>query len=66
MIVKGYKPGDWYQDDHVGGFINNDGTLDVCVEYGLTDADTDRYAVEVQNGDGYYDSSGKFHFYPQD
>jgi len=28
-----------------------------------TDADFDRYSVEVQNRDGYYDSFGKFHWY---
>lgn len=28
-----------------------------------TDADFDRYAVQVQNGEGYYDASGAFHFY---
>lgn len=28
-----------------------------------TDADFDRYAVQVQNGDGYYDEAGTFHYY---
>ena len=36
--------------------------LDEEMETG-TDADFDRYAVEVQNGDGYYDSNGHFHWY---
>lgn len=26
-----------------------------------SDADFDRYSVEVQNGDGYYDNNGRFH-----
>lgn len=54
------NPGEWYEDDYIGGFIREDGTIDVCVEKGLTDADTDKYAVEVQNGDGYYDNNGKY------
>ncbi|MBR1508440.1 MAG: hypothetical protein IJ619_10605 [Eubacterium sp.] len=32
----------------------------ICVVEPGTDADFDRHAVEVQNGDGYYNSSGKF------
>lgn len=57
------KPGEWYQDKHVGGYFNEFGQLVVCEEYGLTDADTDKYAVEVQNGDGYYDNSGDYRSY---
>ena len=37
-----------------------------CSVYGYengTDADFDRYAVQVQNGEGYYDECGKFHYY---
>ena len=44
----------WYQDDYVGGFIDENGHFDVCEEYNLSDADSDKYAVEVQNHDGYY------------
>lgn len=33
---------------------------DVCVQEPGSDADFDRYAVEVQNGTGYYDQSGSF------
>ena len=33
--------------------------------YGLTDADTDKYSVEVMNGDGHYDDNGKFVRYSQ-
>ena len=39
------------------GYIFVDGS---CVAEPGTDADFDRYAVEVQNGDGYYDEDGKF------
>lgn len=39
----------WYQDDYVGGFIDENGHFDVCEEYNLSDADSDKYAVEVQN-----------------
>lgn len=60
------NPGEWYQDDYIGGYFNRDGNLVVCEEYGLTDADTDRYAVEVQNGDGYYDSNGRYRSYGHD
>ena len=28
--------------------------------YNLSDADSDKYAVEVQNHDGYYDSNGNY------
>lgn len=60
------KSGEWYQDEHIGGYYNEEGNLIVCEEYGLTDADTDRYAVEVQNGDGYYGSDGKYRSYNKD
>lgn len=43
-----------------GGYFDDDGHFVVCEEYGLTDADTDKYAVEVQNGDGYYNDDGRF------
>lgn len=56
------KPGDWYQDDYIGGYFAADGHLVVCENYG-SDEDFDRYSVEVQNGEGYYDSTGKFRRY---
>ena len=28
-----------------------------------TDEDFDKYAVQVQNGEGYYDAAGTFHYY---
>lgn len=58
--MKKGAPGKWYQDKYLGGYFNQNGDLVVCEEYGLTDADTDKYAVLVQNGDGYYSSDGKF------
>ena len=33
-----------------------------CCDTG-TDADFDTYAVQVQNGDGYYDEAGRYHSY---
>lgn len=48
-----------YTDD-LGNYFDKNGHI--LAEVG-TDADFDRYAVEVQNGDGYYDSSGKFRRY---
>lgn len=50
----------WYQDDYVCGFIDENGHFDVCEEYNLSDADSDKYAVKVQNYDGYYDSNGNY------
>lgn len=58
-MVKG-NPGEWFQDEHVGGYFNKNGDLVVCEEYGLTDADTDKRSVDVQNGNGYYNTSGKY------
>ena len=51
--------------DEKGNFIEetDDGFLFIngsCVAEPGTDRDFDRYAVEVQNGDGYYDESGSF------
>lgn len=60
------KAGEWYKDEHVGGYFAEDGHLIVCEEYGLTDADCDSHAVEVQNGDGYYDEDGKYRSYGKD
>ena len=58
-MIKG-NPGEWYQNEHVGGYFNQDGDLVVCEEYGLTDEDIDKYSVEIQNGEGYYSKSGKY------
>lgn len=58
--MKKGTPGEWYQDEYIGGYFNQNGDLVVCEEYGLIDVDTDRYAIEVQNGDGYYNSEGRF------
>lgn len=54
------KCGEWYQDKHIGGYFNENGELVVCEEYGLSDEDTDKYSIEVQNGNGYYDKTGKY------
>lgn len=66
MTNLGRRAGDWYEDEHVGGFIREDGTIDVCVEKGLTDADTGAHSVEVQNHDGYYDATGTYRSYRRD
>lgn len=58
-MIKG-TPGEWYQDDFIGGYFNQKGELVVCEEYGFTDADIDKYSVEVQNGNGYYNEFGKY------
>ncbi len=46
--------------DEVGNLFDKNGSI--LAEVG-TDADFDRYSVEVQNGQGYYDSGGRFHRY---
>ena len=58
--MKKGSAGEWFQDDYIGGYFDQNGDLVVCEEYGLTDADTDKYAVEVMNGDGYYSEYGKY------
>lgn len=60
MAMQKGKAGEWYEDDHVGGYFAKDGNFIICEEYGLSDADTDSHAADVQNGYGYYDSSGTF------
>ena len=45
------------------GFVFIDGE---CVAEPGTDQDFDKYAVEVMNGSGYYDESGKFRRYRED
>lgn len=60
------KVGEWYEDDYIGGFIREDGTIDVCVEKNLTHADADAYSVQVQNGEGYYDSDGCYRRFGSD
>lgn len=58
-MIKG-TPGEWYSDNYIGGYFNQNGELVVCEEYDLSDSDSDKYSVEVQNGDGYYSESGKY------
>ena len=64
MILKG-KPGEWYQNESYGGYFNDEGYLEVVVEFG-TDADFDTHSVNVQNGYGYYDESGKYRSFGKD
>ena len=55
-----------YTDDKWNIIEEGDGWLFVngsCVQEPGTDADFDKYAVEVQNGDGYYDSEGRYRSY---
>lgn len=63
-MIKG-NPGDWYEDESIGGYFDKNGDLVVCEEYG-SDADFDRYAVQVQNGEGYYDDNGNYVSYGKD
>lgn len=63
MIISNMNVGDWYEDDFVGGIVREGGILDVCVEKSLTDKDTDAHAIDIQNGAGYYDSSGHYRRY---
>lgn len=53
------KPGENYDDGVIGGYFGSDGHLIVCYEYG-TDADFDSHSIDVQNGNGYYNDSGKY------
>ena len=60
------KDREWVILGNFGGYYYDDNHFVVCEEYGLSDADTDRYAVDVMNGDGYYDDNGKFCRYCND
>lgn len=57
--MKKGTPRKWYQDEHIGGYYDKNGELIVCEEYG-TDADFDTHAIDVMNGNGYYNSTGKY------
>lgn len=57
--------------DEKGNYIeeSDDGWLFIngsCVNEPMTDAENDRFAVDVMNGDGYYNENGKFVRYPID
>lgn len=56
-----------YIDDKGNEIIEtNDGFIFIngsCVAEPGTDADFDRYAIEIQNNDGYYDKKGKYRRY---
>lgn len=53
------KPGENYDNGVIGGYFGSVGHLIVCYEYG-TDADFDSHSIDVQNGNGYYNDSGKY------
>lgn len=57
--MKKGNPGEWYQDEYIGGYFDSNGDLIVCEEYG-SDEDFDRHSTDVQNGEGYYNTEGKF------
>ena len=57
---------EFIKQGNIGGYYDENNHFVVCEEYGLTDADTDKYAVEVQNGDGHYSSEGHFIRYRDD
>lgn len=56
---KEQSTGCWFQDANIGGYFDRNGNLIVCEEYG-TEEDFDSHAVEVMNGDGYYNENGKY------
>lgn len=55
-------PDEWYNKKHEECCLHCSGIVDCFGEPG-TDADFDTYAVQVQNGEGYYDESGNYHSY---
>lgn len=55
-----------YKDENGNIIEEGDGWLFIngsCIQEPGTDADFDRYSVDVQNGNGYYDNYGKFRRY---
>ncbi len=42
------------------GYYDDKGEFVVVADCSLTDADMDRYSVQVQNGEGYYNSAGRY------
>lgn len=50
-------------DEVVGILCNHCNHYVYCHGEEGTDADFDTYAVQVQNGEGYYDESGNYHSY---
>lgn len=57
--------GEYYDDGVIGGYFGSDGHLIVCYEYG-TDEYFDSHSVDVQNGNGYYNDSGKYVSYERE
>ena len=58
MIDKSKAGYVFWEDDLLVAY-DKDGRPEVVGERG-TDADFDNHAVEVQNGDGYYNEAGRF------
>lgn len=56
-MLKNHVFEDGSYTDGLGNLFDENGSI--LAEVG-TDADFDRYSVEVQNGLGYYDSNGNF------
>lgn len=59
------KLGENYDDGVIGGYFGSDGHLIVCYEYG-SDAEFDSHSIDVQNGNGYYNDSGKYVSYERE
>lgn len=59
------KPGENYDDGVIGGYFGSDGHLIFCYEYG-SDAEFDSHSIDVQNGNGYYNDSGKYVSYERE
>lgn len=54
------KIGEFVIIGNYGGYYDINGEFVICEEYGLTDEETDKYAIDIMNGNGYYDSNGKY------
>lgn len=63
MPIKG-KPNELYNDEYVAGYFNEYGELVIVQEYG-TDEELGNHALDVIDGNGYYDSKGKFHYFKE-
>lgn len=55
----------WVVDGNCAGWLYPDGHF-VCECESGTDEQLDKYSIEVQNGEGYYDDSGRFHWFSRD
>lgn len=50
---------EWIVDGNVSGYLDENGKFIVCEEYG-TDEQLGKYDIDVQNGNGYYNSDGQY------